>query len=158
MSLTKWDQRFIKLAEHISTWSKDTSTKVGCIIVDERNRIVSTGYNGLPTGADDTIPERLERPTKYMFTEHAERNAIYTAANLGLSLAGKKLYISGELSVCCDCARAIIQTGIKEVFTPKLDKEKYPNWYDSNITALKLMEECGIKITFTNGEIDNLQD
>lgn len=146
----KWDTRFVLMAEHVAGWSKDRSTQVGAVIVDDRNRILSTGYNGFPSGADDEEISRHERPAKYMFTEHAERNAIYTAANLGISLSGKKIYVSGELFCCIDCARAIIQTGIKQVFAARPSLEKYPHWYESNQTAYDLLIECGVEVIFTN--------
>ena len=82
----EWDIRFMNLAKMIATWSKDTSTKVGCVIIGPDKEIRSTGYNGFPRGVDDTIAKRKERPAKYKFTEHAERNAIYNASLFGASV------------------------------------------------------------------------
>ena len=76
----KWNSRFMDLARLVAGWSKDTSTKVGCVIIGPDKEIRSTGYNGFPRGVDDTIPAGHERPAKYDFTEHAERNAIYNAS------------------------------------------------------------------------------
>ena len=108
----------MELAFLISTWSKDTSTKTGALVVGPDREIRATGYNGLVRGVDDNIPERMERPTKYDFFEHAERNAIYNACLTGTSLKGCTLYATH--SPCTDCARAIIQAGIKTVVTNKV--------------------------------------
>ena len=77
----KWHNRFMDVAKLVATWSKDTSTKVGAVVVGPDKEIRSTGYNGLVRGVDDNIPERMERPTKYDFFEHAERNAVYNACD-----------------------------------------------------------------------------
>lgn len=108
----KWALRYINLAKHIKEWSEDRSTKVGAVIVNKRNRIISVGYNGFPTGVIDK-DTRHERPNKYDFTEHAERNAIYNAER---SLVDSTLYLDTFPCPCVDCARAIIQSGIKCVF------------------------------------------
>ena len=117
----KWDIRFLKLAKEVSTWSKDSSTQVGCVITTPDRRIISTGYNGLPRQCNDNIkshPERHIRPTdggsKYSWYEHGERNAIYNAAYLGVSLKDCIIYVTTSLP-CVDCSRAIIQSGIKKV-------------------------------------------
>lgn len=108
-----WNDKFINLANHIATWSKDESTKVGAVVVNNRNKILSVGYNGLPIGVNDNIEERHVRPEKYSWFEHAERNAIYSAAEEGISLKNSKMYCN--YLPCPDCARAIIQSGITEV-------------------------------------------
>ena len=90
--MTDWDQRFMELALHVATWSKDRSTKVGCVIVGQYNEIKAVGYNGFVRGSDDSVDARHERPAKYDWTEHAERNAIYQAARCGVSLNGAKMY------------------------------------------------------------------
>ena len=114
----KWDRRFLDLADFIAEWSKDDSTKVGCVITTKDRRIISTGYNGIPrllSDDKDKFPERWDRERdKYLFFEHAERNAIYNAAALGVKLAsGTTLYTS--LAPCMDCVRGIIQSGIQRV-------------------------------------------
>ena len=102
----KWHERFMDVAELVRTWSKDPSTKVGAVVVGPDREIRSTGYNGLVRGVDDNKPERLERPTKYDFFEHAERNAVYNACLIGASLKGCVIYVTAM--PCPDCARAII--------------------------------------------------
>ncbi len=142
----KWNYRFLELAELIASWSKDTSTKTGAVVIGPDKEIRATGYNGLVRKVDDNIPERMERPTKYDFFEHAERNAIYNACLTGTSLKGCTIYCT--LTPCTDCARAIIQTGIKEVVTyeykPKSDDPKN-TWRDKLNYSAQMFEEAGVK-------------
>ena len=84
--MSKWDVRFLRLALEVSTWSKDRSTQVGAVIVGEDRSPGPYGYNGFPRIIDDEKEERHIRPTKYDWTEHAERNAIYNAARMGVAL------------------------------------------------------------------------
>lgn len=110
---SKWDIRFIELARHISGWSKDPSTKVGCVVVGEDREIRSTGFNGFPRGIDDD-PERLaDREKKYPLICHAEENAIMHAARIGVSLKDSTAYVTWP--PCSRCARSLIQAGIREV-------------------------------------------
>ena len=90
----KWDQRFLKLAEHISGWSKDPSTKVGCVVVGEDREIRSTGFNGFPRGIADDSDRLSDRDKKYPLICHAEENAIMHAARIGLSLKGCTAYVT----------------------------------------------------------------
>lgn len=140
-----WDKRFMDLAKHISSWSKDRNTKTGAIICDANKRILSLGYNGLPSGAYDAEDSRYERPQKYMYTEHAERNAIYTAARNGVSLEGSTIYIMWF--PCSDCARAIIQAGIKELVCYEPDFNT-PKWGESFKVAKELLIECDVNIKY----------
>lgn len=146
----KWHNRFMEMAELVATWSKDTSTKVGAIVVGEDREIRSTGYNGVVRGVDDDIPERLERPTKYDFFEHAERNAVYNACLIGASLKGCVIYVTAM--PCPDCARAIIQSGIKMVVTKQLPPidENTPKgtWRDKVIYSEQMFKEAGVKCIF----------
>lgn len=114
-----WDWRWLTLASQVSSWSKDRSTKVGCLIVGSSNQVLSLGYNGFPRGVNDYIPERHERPLKYKWTEHAERNAIYNAARTGTSLMGGVLFV--PWFPCSDCSRGIVQAGIATVVTTRPD-------------------------------------
>ena len=113
----KWDKRFLDLAKHISEWSKDPSTKVGCIVVGEDREIRSTGFNGFPRGIEDK-QERLEdREQKYPMICHAEENAIMHAARIGISLKGTTAYVTWP--PCTRCARSLIQAGVSEIVYPK---------------------------------------
>ena len=110
-----WDEYFMGVALLASKRSKDPSTQVGACIVDENNRILSTGYNGFPHGcSDDEFPwarEGQDVDTKYPYVVHAELNAILN--NRGKNLTGARIYVA--LFPCNECAKAIIQSGIKEV-------------------------------------------
>src|SRR5260370_34651295 len=101
------------LAREIARWSKDRSGGVGCVIVGPDNEVRSTGFNGFPRGVNDEVESRHERPAKYKWTEHAERNAIYNAARVGIPIEGCRIYL--PWFPCMECARAIIQTGIVEL-------------------------------------------
>ena len=101
----KWDRYFMGLAVQAATLSKDESTKLGCVIVGPDREIRATGYNSFPRGVNDDRPERQGRPLKYKWFEHAERNAIYNAARVGVSLKGCVLYCAWP--PCTDCARGI---------------------------------------------------
>jgi dCMP deaminase len=142
----KWHQRFMDLAFLIASWSKDPSTKTGAVVVGPDREIRATGYNGLVRGVDDNIPERLERPTKYDFFEHAERNAIYNACLTGTSLKGCILYATH--APCTDCARAIIQAGITMVVTNKIiidENTPKGTWRDKLDFAAQMFKEAGVE-------------
>lgn len=122
----KWDKYFLRMSELVASKSKDPSTKSGCVIVGPEHEVRSTGFNGFPMGVNDDIKERYERPVKYSYAEHCERNAIYLAARNGISLKGCTLYVNWH--PCVDCARAMIQAGIiRVVYLPTSD-ELYERW------------------------------
>jgi dCMP deaminase len=138
-----WDEYFMGVAVLASQRSKDPSTQVGACLVDTENRILSTGYNGFPQGcSDDEFPwNRNEESgeTKYPFVVHAELNAILNAS--GKSLHASKLYVA--LFPCNECAKAIIQAGIKEVVYLS---DKYHN-SPSMSASRRMLEAAGIKLT-----------
>jgi dCMP deaminase len=114
----KWDLRYLELAKHISTWSKDPSTKIGAVAIAKNGQVLSQGYNGFPRGVNDD-PKRLnDREQKLQRVVHAEMNVIYNASLHGVSLAGSTLYVYG-LPCCSDCAKGVIQVGFKRVVMPK---------------------------------------
>lgn len=135
-----WDEYFMGIALLSAQRSKDNNTQVGACIVDEHNKILSLGYNGMPIGCnDDDMPWEREGGalnTKYMYVCHAELNAIL---NSRMPLMGAKLYVT--LFPCNECAKAIIQCGIKEMvyFSDKYDGE------DNNIAAKKMLDMAGVK-------------
>ena len=145
-----WDELYISMAYLFAMKSKDRSTRVGAVIVDPFNRIKTLGFNGFPTGIDDYVEERHERPDKYLFTEHAERNAIYNSSE---DLTGSKLY--GNWFPCADCARALIQKRISEVIIHKefQDHGSTGGWDDSHRIAEEMFIEAGIEIRFWSGKI-----
>ncbi len=146
-----WDDYFMSMAHLVSTKSKDESTHVGAIIVGKDNEIISTGMNGFVRGTNDDLIERQERPEKYFWIEHAERNTIYNAARIGVSLLGTKLYVTAM--PCMDCARAIVQSGIKEIVVDVNEGfEKTKEWSNHFDRSLILFEETNIKVTYFKGD------
>lgn len=151
-----WDQYFMKEAYNVAMKSKDKSTQVGCIVVGPDNEIRASGYNSFPRGWTDDDPRNVERPFKYSVTEHSERNAIYNAARIGVSLKGCTLYV--PWFPCCDCARGIIQAGITEVV---LHKEfrwgETPGGFAGDTQAVAIAKElfdvCGVKVRYWSGTI-----
>lgn len=133
----KWDKRFLELAKHISTWSKDPSTKVGAVIVDPLNRIVSTGYNGFPKGVSDSEERLNNKEIKYNYVIHGEISAILFAK---ADLKGCTLYCY-PLPSCCRCATQIIQTGISRVVSPACKNDR---WVSSCNQGKEIMQEAGI--------------
>ena len=124
MATNKWDERYMAMAKEVAQWSKDPNTKVGAVAVGEKGQILSQGYNGFPRGIKDS-PQRLnDRQTKYEFVVHAEMNVIYNATYSGVSLDGAKLYVYG-LPVCSECAKGIIQVGIKEVYVAQIGRAHF---------------------------------
>lgn len=126
--MDKWSKRFLDLAKHIGTWSYDPRTKLGAVIVDSRNRIISVGYNGFPRGVEDHVERYEDRPTKHLFVAHAERNAL---DNSPMSVEGCTIYV--PLMPCNECAKSIIQRGIKKVVCYRPTREDVFNWDISRI-------------------------
>lgn len=146
---TQWDQRFLNLAEHIATWSKDRSRQVCAVIVNDDNRLVSLGYNGFPSGIDDNVEERHERPAKYDWTVHGEENAIANAARVGVSTMNCTMYVN--LFPCARCSGIIINSGIKRVVcnkAPNFNDSKYGNEFR---VSVKKLREANIKIDIVDG-------
>jgi dCMP deaminase len=130
----------MKMAQDVSLWSKDPSTKVGTIIADGK-RFIMLGYNGFPEGVED-LEERLnDRSQKYLRMVHAEVNAIVKAARI---LDGFTLY-NYPLAPCNTCAGLVIQSGIKRVVAPALDGALKERWADSLGIGRQMFEEAGVK-------------
>ena len=143
----KWHKRFLKQAEDVAEWSKARRTRVGAVIIDDNRTPRNQGYNGFPRKVDESIKSRHERPAKYLYTEHAERNAIYHCARNGIVTEGCTMYVT--LHPCSPCARAIIQSGIKKVVIPKsaiIPEEVEERWKDDFEAAKQMFKEAGIKI------------
>ena len=140
---SKWDGRFLELAAHIAGWSKDPSTKVGCIVVGEDREIRSTGFNGFPRGIEDDADRLENREFKYPLICHAEENAIMHAARVGVSLRGCTAYVTWP--PCTRCARSLIQAGIVEVVYPA-DCEVPERWEKDFNMSSGMMDEAGVKV------------
>lgn len=139
-----WDRRLLELAAIIGSWSKDRSAKTGCVIVGSDRLIRSTGFNGFVRGVNDDVAARHERPAKYSWTEHAERNAIYNAASLGISLVGCTCYTNWF--PCIDCARAIVQVGIVRIVALEPDRTD-PKWGAEFQFSLDMFGEVGLEVS-----------
>jgi dCMP deaminase len=142
----KWQGRFIKLAEEVSTWSKDPSSQVGAVIVRPDRTIASIGFNGFPRGVDDGNHRITNREVKLLYTIHAEMNAILSAKE---PLKDYSIFV-WPFQPCAHCASSIIQAGIKEVYCPfNAHLESYERWADSFKAALQMFDEAGVSVIFS---------
>lgn len=136
-----WEEYFMGLAHLSGLRSKDPNTQVGAVIVDENNRVVSIGYNGFPSGvSDDEFPWGREGgvlDTKYAFVVHAELNAILNSQR---SVRGCTIYVS--LFPCNECAKAIIQSGIRRIV---YESDKYDG-VDTNIASKRMLRAAGVEL------------
>lgn len=139
-------RKYMEVANAIAKLSKDGSTKVGALILGPANEIRSMGYNGAPRGCQADEDSRGEtRPEKYFWFSHAELNAITNAARVGTPLDGCILLVTHP--PCMDCARAIVQAGIREVVTVEMDTEFYHRWHEHLLRADQLFRECAVRYT-----------
>lgn len=149
MDRLTWDEYFMGIAILTSKRSKDPSTQVGACIVDDDNKVVSIGYNGMPRHCDDsclTWEKGEDLDNKYLYVCHAEFNAILNTRD-GSRLNGCKIYVT--LFPCNECAKAIIQTGIKEVVYLS---DKYKDQLSSR-ASVRLLELAGVKLTKYKGRV-----
>jgi len=135
-----WDMRFMRMAHEVASWSKDPSTKVGCVLVKDR-KIISMGYNGFPRLIEDDLNRLIDREVKYEMTVHAEQNAVITAALHGISTAGSTAYVT--FSPCSRCAAVLINAGISTVVVSAAD-DIPGRWLENFRLAAELLNEAGI--------------
>lgn len=142
-----WHDYFMAGARWASIKSKDRRTQCGAMIVADDGAVLTTGWNGFPRGVNDDVDARHERPAKYLWTEHAERNAIYNAVRRGVPLLDSTIYVTQM--PCCECARAIVQAGIVRVVTME------PDWNDPHTCATQhldvsraIFSEAGVGLDF----------
>lgn len=147
--ITARDAQMFDLAREVSRRSKDRSKQVGAVIADANGEIITVGYNSFPRGARDDVDGRHERPDKYLWTEHAERNAIYEAARTGVSLEGSTMYV--PWFPCMDCARGIVQSGIRRLVAIEPDTTDL-RWGGHFRAALQLLDEAGVEISWVLNE------
>ena len=138
----KWDLRYLDLARSVSAWSKDPSRKIGAVAIGSKGQVLSQGFNGFPRGIFDAPHRYEDRPTKYKYVVHAEMNCIYNATFSGVSLDGASLYVWG-LPVCSECAKGIIQVGVKQVFWDT-DQPIPPIWDESLELTSSMFTEAGL--------------
>ena len=135
--MNHWDVRFLELAQHVANWSKDPRTKVGAVLVNDTNQVLSLGFNGFPRGVLDLEARYTNRETKLLFVAHAERNAL---DNCFADTRGSTLYVT--LPPCNECVKSIIQKGIKRIVT--LTSEARPQ--DNSPISLTMLQEAGVSI------------
>lgn len=139
-----WIKRYIALAKETASWSKDPSRKVGAVAVSTKGQVLATGYNGFPRGIFDTQERYNDRSVKYKYVVHAEMNCIYNATYNGVSLDGASMFVWG-LPPCSECAKGIIQVGIKAVYYST--EENIPDqWLASLQLTDEMFTEVGITI------------
>lgn len=136
----EWHQRFMKVALAVSSWSKDPSTKVGCVLVRNK-RIISTGYNGFPKNLSDNLDRLMNREEKYEITVHAEVNAVTTAAVHGISTEGSTAYVT--FNPCSRCAAVLINAGITSVYS-YAGADIPERWLTNFILASKILAEANV--------------
>ena len=159
VDLTEWDEYFLKIARVVATKSKDPHTQCGSVIVDRNKSIISTGYNSYVRGMKDHIHtvelgvfiepisvNRIERPEKYYWIEHAERNAIYNAASKGISIESLTMYNTTPIP-CTGCMRGIINSGIKTIFVSDQD---WPEWREDAARSYAMAKECNLTVNIYN--------
>jgi dCMP deaminase len=136
---SKWDLRFLQLAEFVSKWSKDPSTKVGAVIASKKNRIISIGYNGLPQGVEDSDERLNNRDLKYKLVVHGEINALLFAEK---GVVDATLY-TWPFMPCSNCASQVIQAGITRVIAPRSDN---PRWQEGFKLSTDLFNEAKVEL------------
>ena len=117
----EWNKRYMNLAKEVSTWSKDPSSQIGAVAIGSKGQVLSQGYNGFPRCIKDTEYRLNNREIKYKHVVHAEMNCIFNATYTGVSLDGASMYVYG-LPICTECAKGIIQVGIKRVYMNNIEK------------------------------------
>ena len=138
-------KKYLAIANAVAQLSKDKSTKVGAIVLGEALEVRTLGYNGAPRGcAADEDSRGDTRPEKYFWFSHAELNAITNAARVGVPLDRCVLVVTHP--PCMDCARAIVQAGIKEVWCPTPDTAFLERWTEHVVRTRQLFDECGVKM------------
>ena len=146
--LTKWDLRFLKIAHEVKSWSKDPSTKCGCVLVKDR-RVIATGYNGFPANISDSLDRYANRDFKLAAVVHAEKNALFNAAKNGATTEGSTAYVT--LHPCSQCAAALIQAGVSMVVCPNPHTAP-ERWRENFLLANDLLHEAGLTVIYYQEE------
>ena len=137
--------KFIVVAEAMASLSKDVRTKVGAVIVDDDGNILSTGWNSFPRGVDDDPARYADRTVKNQLVAHAELNAVSQAARNGVRLKGANMLLT-ELFPCSNCAKLIIQAGIRRVYAPVMRGDHSPEWFHEKEISDLLFSEAGVEV------------
>lgn len=143
--LTGWDRRFLSLARHISAWSKDPSSKVGCVLVNDRI-VVGMGYNGFPRGVLDLDVRYNDRPTKYLYVQHAEANAVLNASG---PVKGATAYVTHP--PCANCTGMLIQSKVRRVIAAVPDATMAQRFEASFKASREMATEAGVELIHVEG-------
>jgi dCMP deaminase len=149
----KWDERFLQIAQEISTWSKDPSTKVGAIAVNLERRILAQGYNGFPVKSDDSEKFYNTRKSKYARIVHAESNIIYNACNSHVGLQNSTVYVYG-MYPCSECVKGLTQVQVSRIVFQLGQSSNVEKWKSDFDTAKCFLREVGIGYTHYQDEKD----
>ena len=137
--------RFWPVVEAVATMSKDPSTKVGALALDDNFNIVATGFNGFPRGVSDDPSRYEDRAVKLKLVSHAEQNLIAQAAYGGRSLRGATMLVS-SLFPCSNCAKSIIQSGVVRIISPEPDTSE--RWQEESKWAKLLFDEASVELIY----------
>lgn len=137
--------KFLPDAVAARSRSKDRSTKVGAVVIDDDFNLRISGYNGMPRGVDDDVESRHERPAKYMYFSHAEENCVAQSARVGVSIKGCTMLVT-SLFPCATCSRLIIQSGIIRVLAPSIASNT--RWDEHAKVALEMLNEAGVEVRY----------
>lgn len=151
----EWNKRYMNLAKEVSTWSKDPSSQIGAVAIGSKGQVLSQGYNGFPRGIKDTEYRLNNREIKYKHVVHAEMNCIFNATYTGVSLDGASMYVYG-LPICTECAKGIIQVGIKKVYMNNIEKPE--RWKASIEDAQNMFDEAKVRWEIIHNENNHSRD
>jgi len=156
LEIPDWDKYFMSMVYLVAMKSKDNRTHIGAVIIGPNKEVKSTGYNSFVRRLEDNIPERQEKPEKDFWFEHAERNAIYNATLIGASLKDCIMYTNGI--PCIDCARGIVQSGIKEVVVDKLwNLTNKGEDLEHSKRTIQMFKETGVSLRYWEGKLLNIE-
>ena len=142
----KWNHRYLQRAPESASWSTDPSKHIGAVAVGTKGQVLAQGYNGFPRGISHSSERLNNRELKYKYVVHAEMNLIYNASYNGTSLDGSTVYVTG-LPVCSECAKGLIQVGVKQVIMP-VQEDTPETWKKSFELSKELFEEAGVAWQF----------
>ena len=141
----EWDEFYLGVAFKWASKSKDTSTKAGCVFVSEDWTQLAAGYNGLPRGIEPREDRLNDRPLKYLWHEHAERNAIDNAARIGVSLRDSMVYLTGN--PCASCARGLVNVGASRLIIPQTGPfTGREDWLENMTVGAQILYEAGVHV------------
>lgn len=149
-----WDEFFLRMCYLIARKSRDSSSKIGSVLIKKDKSVISCGFNGIPAGCAESEEKNI-RPEKYYHWEHSERNAIFLAAKNGIQTNDSILF---TLSLpCSDCARAAIQSGVKYIIYHKQHQDIFcaenDKWAESSKRSETMLRAAGIRLEYKNKEL-----